>query len=338
MSSTQDVRQIVSVGAEVDPAGLEREVMAEVARKRGAGVYPDDLLHQIAVKPVGDMIMALRDASQFSVHATPTATRPPLGFVFTRIQGLSARALRWHTRWLVGQVQTFATATVASLTDVQQRLEDHERRLDGPARTPAGAGGESSDLTWRFAPHVAALRPASGRVVDLGCRRGVLLELLCRAGLDAYGVEPEVELAEACSRRGLDVRTAGLLEHLATVPAGSLFGVAATEINDRLPATDIAELLRLARTALIENGVFVADIRICPGMEAADLVSLAGRAGFRDARATELAGQPIGMRLQALPSADDPRLSEVVAALNANLERIDVALFGPRFLAVVANR
>ena len=338
MSRTQDVRHIVSVGADVDPVRLDREVMAEVARKRRVGLYPETLVHQIAVDPVGEMIVALRDASQFSLRATPTAIRPPLGFVLSRIQRFMARALRWHTRWLVGQVQTFATATVASFTVVQQRLEDHERRLDWPGLRPARTGGEGSDQTWRFAVHVAALRQAGGRVVDLGCRQGVLLDLLRRAGLDAYGVEPEVELAEACSRRGLEMRTAGLLEHLATVPAGSLFGVAATGINDRLPITDMSELFRLASRALVENGVLVADIRICSEMEAADLVALALRAGFRDARAIELAAQPKGMRLQALPSADDPRLGEVVAALNANLERIDVALFGPRYRAVVASR
>ena len=338
MSRTQDVRQIVSVGAEVDPAGLEREVMAEVARKRGAGVYSDDLLLQIAVHPVGDMIMALRDASQFSVQAAPTATRPPLGFVFSRVQGFMARALRWHTRWLVGQVQTFATATVASITLVQRRLEDHERRLGRAGLAPVGTRGEGSDQTWRFAPHVAALRQARGRVVDLGCRQGVLLDLLRSAGVDAYGVEPEAELAEACCRLGLEVRPAGLLEHLAAVPPGSLFGVAATEVNDRLPATDIAELFRLARMALVENGVFVADVRICPGMEAVDLVALASRAGFRDTRAVELAAWPADLRLLSLPPAGDPRLNELVVAVNANLERIDVALFGPRFRALVANR
>ena len=61
-------RLIRSVGADVDRAALEDEVRTEVERKLRDGVYPAELLRDVAPDQVRDMVDALRGAAHLSVE------------------------------------------------------------------------------------------------------------------------------------------------------------------------------------------------------------------------------------------------------------------------------
>jgi SAM-dependent methyltransferase len=126
--------------------------------------------------------------------------------------------------------------------------------------TARGARGPVQRLedAWRrrqFAEVVgwlAGLRPARGRLLDVGCGAGELLEALRADGWAVSGVEPSARGAEiARAQRGLDVQTAAFDE--AALDEGSfeavVFAAALEHLHDPLAA-----LVR-ARALLAPDGL-----------------------------------------------------------------------------------
>jgi len=326
---------IASVGADLDVRLLEAEIQAEVARKRREGVYSADLLLAVAADPVADLMFALGDAAQFSADAPVDSGIPLWGGTVSLVKRVTARCLRWYTKWILGQVHTFAAGAVATLNAVEVRLQDHERRLDALTRGGLGVrNGIDSGPSWRLAPHVEALHSVSARVAVLQCGRGDLLASLARGGMDCYGVEPGPELAAACRARGLNVIQQEPRAHLAAALAGSLGGLIAS-LGDGHLNMNLEELVTMAAIGLAPDGVLVLE---ADPADAAFAEALLEASGFRDVRARHIGTRPDQARLVPLPAVGDPDLQRVVTALNANLARIDAALFGPDRMVVLARR
>jgi SAM-dependent methyltransferase len=126
--------------------------------------------------------------------------------------------------------------------------------------TARGAGGLAQCLedVWRrhqlgeVASWLARLRPARGRLLDVGCGSGELLEALRADGWRVSGVEPSARSAEiARSRRGLDVQ-ATAFEHADLAGRAFdavVFAAALEHLHDPLAA------LTRARTLLAPDGL-----------------------------------------------------------------------------------
>jgi len=326
---------LASVGADVDVCALEQEIRAEVARKRREGVYSADLLQAVAADPVAELMFALGDAAQFSVDAPVDSGIPRWGGTVSLIKRVTARFLRWYTKWILGQVHTFAAGAVTTLNAVEERLQDHERRLDALTRGGLGVQNEiDSGPSWRLTPHIVTLHSVPARVAVLQCGRGDLLASLARGGMDCYGVEPSADLAAACRARGLKVIQQEPRAHLSAVRAGSLGGLVAG-IRDRRLNMNLEELVTLAAEELAPDGLFVLD---ADPANAAFAEALLEASGFKDVRARPISTVPDQAWLVPLPAVGDPDLQRVVTALNANLARIDAALVGPDRLVVLARR
>src|SRR5215467_2931323 len=241
---------LASVGADVDVCALEREIRAEVARKRREGVYSAELLVAVAADPVADLMFALGDAAQFSVDAPVGSGIRRWGGPVSLIKRVTARFLRWYTKWILGQVHTFAAGAVTTLNAVEERLQDHERRLDALTRGDMGVRNEiDSGPSCRLAAHIEALHSVRGRVAVLQSGRGDLLSSLARGGMDCYGVEPSPELAAASRARGLNVIQQEPRAHLAGALPGSLGGLVAG-LGDGHLNMNLEELVTMAAIGL----------------------------------------------------------------------------------------
>ena len=361
-------RLIRSLGADVDPAAFEDEVRAEVERKLRDGAYPAELLRDVAPDPVRDLVDALRGAAHLSVEPPIRSSRPVLGRLVGVCKSVLAKLLRWYSRWLVGQMQTLGSSTVSVLGAVEDRLREHERRLDElstrsafeqgvrlgmPQVTGQPAHGQPATgsgwrAAWRWAIHGQALGAAPGPVAVLGCGAGEFLALLQGAGVECYGVEPHADRVRQCRERGLTVRQEEAFAHLAGVPGGSLGGILLEGLPGGLPQSGLADLFRLAAAALSPDGVLVVEAdagtafqprpQDVDALENAPLTFFAVSAGFADVQVRELSMEPDASRLRPVPVPTGSPLGEVIGALNENLQRMDEALFGPRLLAVVARR
>lgn len=99
--------------------------------------------------------------------------------------------------------------------------------------------------------------PGRGPVLDIGCGRGELLEVLRSAEIKAYGVDINEAHVSLCQERGLDVRHEDALSHLDSVPPASLGGVTAIQLVEHLSVEDVIELIDRAIIALQHGGVLI---------------------------------------------------------------------------------
>jgi len=96
-----------------------------------------------------------------------------------------------------------------------------------------------------------------GPVLDVGCGRGELLDLLAEAGVEARGVDLDAGMAAHARSKGLEVALGDGVEHLRGIEASSLGAVVAIEVIEHLPYERLTEFLRLARSRLASGGVLL---------------------------------------------------------------------------------
>ncbi len=107
-------------------------------------------------------------------------------------------------------------------------------------------------------PYLSLLRDAAP-VLDTGCGRGEMLDLLAAAGVAARGVDGDPGMVEHARRKGHDVAIGDVNEHLDGLPEGSLGAIVSLEVVEHMPADALERFLRLARSRLRDNGVLIAE-------------------------------------------------------------------------------
>lgn len=111
--------------------------------------------------------------------------------------------------------------------------------------------GSPEQIRERLAANLRHVRmlPALNRypLLDIGCGRGEWLQLLAEEGIDAEGVDSNLDMVRVCNEMGLKVRHGDALEHLARLPDGSLAALTAFHLVEHLPA---GVLIRLVDEAL----------------------------------------------------------------------------------------
>jgi 2-polyprenyl-3-methyl-5-hydroxy-6-metoxy-1,4-benzoquinol methylase len=119
----------LSIGAQVDTLALMEEIRAEVARKRAAGAYPPDIVHELddlshGLHDPGDALRSalndLRRTSGFTPEITTASSKPVVAPVVSRSKRAIRAGLRWYLSGILQQITTFAgnvARTVALLAD-----------------------------------------------------------------------------------------------------------------------------------------------------------------------------------------------------------------------------
>lgn len=96
-----------------------------------------------------------------------------------------------------------------------------------------------------------------GMVLDIGCGRGEMLEVLREAKFDAYGIDLNRLCVDRCRERGLTAELVGAREHLASIPHSSLGAITALHVVEHLELEDLIELIDLAVLALRPGGLLI---------------------------------------------------------------------------------
>ena len=107
-------------------------------------------------------------------------------------------------------------------------------------------------------PYVELLR-GHEPVLDLGCGRGELLELLPQAGMEAKAWIPIEGMVDRSRSKGLAVEQADAVTYLEQLPEGSLGAIVAVHVIEHLTYEELQRLLELSRRALRPGGLFVAE-------------------------------------------------------------------------------
>jgi SAM-dependent methyltransferase len=97
-------------------------------------------------------------------------------------------------------------------------------------------------------------------VLDVGCGRGELLDLLRDRGVPYAGIDIDSGMVERCRAKGhADVQASAANEYLERLPEGTLGAVFSAQVIEHLPYAELTSFLRLSRSRLRSGGLFVAE-------------------------------------------------------------------------------
>lgn len=120
--------------------------------------------------------------------------------------------------------------------------------------------GSSEELRESQAQYLSQFPPpGEGKIVDIGCGRGEMLEVLIEAGYDVVGVDLNTEMVQDCSARGLPVTQDDALHFLGEIEDDSLRGVFCAQVVEHLLTSEVERLVQLCSQKLLPNGVMVVE-------------------------------------------------------------------------------
>lgn len=245
---------------------VRREIDDEVRRRRAAGDFPpsferrlDELFSRFT--PTGssddhftEAIKLADRSAYFDVDVPVGSRRQPRQLAKWALW----RAEAWFVDYVVKQVNHFAGATMRVLHLFDDRLRDLERDV-ALLRPPAlpdeeqlAPGADPQPYAERLQRRFSSL--AHGRVLHAECGEGAVLEMLGRAGADAYGIDPGTAAADRAVAASLDVRRDDTIGHLASLAPETLAGLVLSGVVDRAGPAERRRLLELAETVLVPGG------------------------------------------------------------------------------------
>jgi SAM-dependent methyltransferase len=210
--------------------------------------------------------------------------------------------------------------------------------------------GDSEMIAAELARRYLDLLVPNAPVVDIGCGRAELVELLSTRGVEAIGVDTDPSMVAEARDRGLDVRLVDGNAFLRGCEPGSIGAIIATHLVEHLQLDGLVELLELAAGRLRPGGVLIAETpnpaslivlgnsyildptHVRP-LHPSLLAFLCEGAGFRDVRlqfyapATDYHLRPI----------DDPEAPAWATQVNDAFAKLNEVLFGPQEYAVIAT-
>jgi O-antigen chain-terminating methyltransferase len=156
-------------------------------------------------------------------------------------------ATQEDTRFLSRQLERVGAAGVSG---AEIDYVDFENRCRGSSEQLREA---QSDYLTLFPP------PGDGKVIDIGCGRGEMLELLMTAGYDVLGVDTDKGMIEVCRSKGLPVVEDNGIHFLEETEDDSLRGIFCAQVVEHLLTSEVERLMLLARQKLLTSGVLVVE-------------------------------------------------------------------------------
>jgi 2-polyprenyl-3-methyl-5-hydroxy-6-metoxy-1,4-benzoquinol methylase len=224
--------------------------------------------------------------------------------------------------------------------------------------------GSSDDIRARLLDYLPLFEGASN-VLDVGCGRGELLELLRERQIDARGIDVNDAMVEACRDRGLVADRADALAFVSAQPDASLGGLIAIQVVEHLEPTYLMQLIETAFhklrpgaplvletinaacwTAFFES--YIRDFTHVRPLHPETLRYLVQAGGFATAEirfrapVAEHDKLPV-VKLPApavpeTPASTEAAIRDLAEAINGHADRLNSRLFTYRDFAVVARR
>ncbi|MCW2965999.1 MAG: glycosyltransferase [Actinomycetia bacterium] len=168
-----------------------------------------------------------------------------------------------------------AVAAERRVAELEERLLRLERRDDdGRPRTIASQPRQDAipdyfayearmrapteEIRERQRPYVELVR-GHEPVLDVGCGRGELLQLLRDEGIEARGVDADADMAAFARGAGLNAQQRDLLDALGATGDESLGAITALQVVEHLPPRALVDFLAESARTLRAGGLLVAE-------------------------------------------------------------------------------
>ncbi len=215
--------------------------------------------------------------------------------------------------------------------------------------------GTQEEIRGRVDEYLPILGSATD-VLDVGCGRGELLDLLKQRGVSARGIDANPSMVELCRGRGLDVERADALSYLERQADASIGGLVAIQVVEHFEPAYLLRFLEAAHHKLRPGAplvletinaacwmaffeCYLRDLTHQRPLHPDTLRYLVRASGFANADVRYRAPVRDADRLErvAAPSAD-AALASVVSTLNAHADKLNARLFSSMDYVVIARR
>ncbi|MGD0590388.1 MAG: class I SAM-dependent methyltransferase [Bacteroidota bacterium] len=96
-----------------------------------------------------------------------------------------------------------------------------------------------------------------GTVLEIGCGRGVMLEMFKEKGIQAYGIDLSDTTVKYCKGKGLEATCSDLLSHLQSLQDGSIGGIFCAHVIEHLKPEDAIEFFKQAYRVMKQTSKLV---------------------------------------------------------------------------------
>jgi hypothetical protein len=272
---------------EIDVEALMRRIQDKVQERR-ATLPPDDAGSlpaggAPASSAMEQLLARAREVAAIgadlpAMNRTRGAARMvarPIAKAFLRIAQLITRDQRAFNFAILDAVRSLhdrSNEALSHLASVRSQITSLREELRVATQTPHLADarhpgfddalrGSSEEIKQRVAIYLPQLREGAGPerrpILDVGCGRGELLEVLREEGLSASGVDTDPAAVVQARARGLDVAEGDPVDSLGKIGDGSLGGLTAMHLVERLPPERVSKLIDEALRVLRPGGVVI---------------------------------------------------------------------------------
>jgi len=220
--------------------------------------------------------------------------------------------------------------------------------------------GSQSEIRRRVEDYLPLLASASN-IVDVGCGRGELLDLLKQRRISARGVDTNAAMVELCRARGLEAESGDALTYLERQPDGSIGGLVAIQVVEHFEPAYLARFLETAYHKMRPGApliletinpacwmaffeTYIRDLTHQRPLHPDTLKYLVQASGFQhvDVQFRQLVGE--GDKLDRAPvpgpaaSQQETAIAALAHTINAHADKLNARLFSSMDYAVIARR